>query len=333
MRRRLTAIATLTAVMAGATACAGAEPATSEEGGVTVSIGFSAWPGWFPWQVTLEQGFFEANDVDVEMVWFDDYLRSLEALSTGAVDANSQTLNDTLISISGGAAQTIVLVNDNSTGNDQIIVSDGIASVDDLAGKTIAVEAGAVSQFLLALVLDDAGLSFADVTIVELAVAEAAAAFKAEQVDAVAAYAPFTTTALERPGSTVLATSAEFPGAIPDHLTFDASFVEEHPAEVQKVVQAWFDTLAWIAENRDEAVAIMAERAGVSIEDYESYDSGTTIFDKADNLAAFSPGDSPAHLDHMAAQIADFIVEVGLVEETPSLEGLFDSTFVEAANA
>src|SRR5688572_22135381 len=101
------------------------------------------------------------------MVWFDDYLQSLSALSAGALDANSQNLNDTLISVSGGAAQTIVLVNDNSTGNDQIIVAEGIDSVEDLAGKTIAIEAGAVAQFLLALVLDGAGLSFADVTIVE----------------------------------------------------------------------------------------------------------------------------------------------------------------------
>jgi NitT/TauT family transport system substrate-binding protein len=100
---------------------------------------------------------------------------------------------------------------------------------------------------------------------------------------------------------------------------------------VQKLVQTWFDTLAWIAENRDEAVAIMAAKAGVSVEDYETYDAGTTIFDKADNLEAFSPGDSPEHLDYMAAQIAEFIVETGLADETPPLDGLFDSSFVEAA--
>lgn len=333
MRRRLAAATAALALLISSAACATSEQATDPDGGVTVRIGYSAWPGWFPWQVTLEQGFFEANDVDVEMVWFDDYLQSLAALTAGALDANSQTLNDTLISVSGGAQQTIVLVNDNSTGNDQIIVAEGITSVDQLAGKTIAIEAGAVAQFLLALVLDDAGLTFDDVTIVELPTAEAAAAFKAGEVDVIGAYAPFTTTALERPGSSVLATSAEFPGAIPDHLTFDSSFVDENPEEVQKVVQAWFDTLAWIAENRDEAVAIMARQAGVSVADYLTYDAGTTIFDKADNLEAFSPGDSPVHLDFMAAQIAEFLVEVGLVEQEPSLADLFDPSFVEAADA
>ena len=61
----------------------------------------------------------------MELKYFDSYTDSLTALATGNVDANSQTLNDTLSSVSGGAKQTIVLVNDNSTGNDQIIAAAG----------------------------------------------------------------------------------------------------------------------------------------------------------------------------------------------------------------
>ena len=68
---------------------------------------------------------------------------------------------------------------------------------------------------------------------------------------------------MERPGSKTLVTSKEFPGAIPDHLVFQKSFVSEHPDEVQKIVQTWFDTLAWIAANKDEAISIMAAKAGV----------------------------------------------------------------------
>ena len=64
----------------------------------------------------------------VELKYFDSYTDSLTALATGNVDANSQTLNDTLTSVSGGAKQTIVLVNDNSTGNDQIIARPGITT-------------------------------------------------------------------------------------------------------------------------------------------------------------------------------------------------------------
>jgi len=331
MKRILALISAIT-VLAGLAACSTKDTPAAGTTGPKVTLAFSAWPGWFPWQVAQEKGLFAANGVDVELKYFDDYLASLTALSTGNVTANSQTLNDTLISISakGAKKQTIVLVNDNSTGNDQIIAKDGISSVADLKGKTIAVEQGTVDHFLLLLALRKAGLTGNDVTIKALPTADAAAAFKAGQVDAVGAFAPFTTTALERAGSKALATSKDFPGAIPDHLVFDAQFVADHPAQVQAIVKTWFDTMTWIGQHKDEAVAIMAKRAGVSTSDYASYDAGTTIFTRAQNLSAFATGTTPANLDYEAGQISDFLVSTGLADAKPSLDGLFNPTFVQA---
>jgi len=326
---RLLAVAGAVALLVTAGACAKKE--TPQPGAQTkVVLAFSAWPGWCPWQVAQEKGLFAANGVDVELKYFENYLDSLTALSTGNVSANSQTLNDTLISVSGGAKQTIVLVNDNSTGNDQIIAKEGITSVADLKGKTVAVEQGTVDHFLLLLALQKVGLTGKDVIVKALPTADAAAAFKAGQVDAVGAFAPFTTTALERPGSRAVATSSDFPGAIPDHLVFDATFVADHPDEVQKVVKTWFDTLKWISDNKDAAIEIMAKKAGVSAADYKSYDAGTTIFSRDQNLSAFESGTTAANLDHQAAQIADFLVASGLAPTKPSLDGLFEPKFVKA---
>jgi NitT/TauT family transport system substrate-binding protein len=330
MKRILAPVLALSLLLVSA--CGSSDTPAPGTSGTKVTLAFSAWPGWFPWQVAQEQGLFTANGVDVELKYFDNYLDSLTALATGNVSANSQTLNDTLISISapGAAKQTIVLVNDNSTGNDQIIAREGIASVAALKGKTVAVEQGTVDHFLLLLALQKAGLKFDDVTVKGLPTADAAAAFKAGQVDAVGAFAPFTTTALERAGSRTIATSKEFPGAIPDHLVFSADFVAQHPTEVQAVVKTWFDTLAWITANKDKAIAIMAEKAGVSVDDYTSYDAGTSIFSKDQNLSAFASGSTPANLDYMAAQIADFLVTTGLAPAKPSLDGLFEPKFVKA---
>jgi NitT/TauT family transport system substrate-binding protein len=299
----------------------------------TVRIGFSAWPGWFPWQVAQEQGLFAKNGVTVDLKYFDSYTDSLTALSTGNLDANSQTLNDTLSSVSGGAQQTIVLVNDNSTGNDQIIAKPGIDSVLELKGKTVAVEQGTVDHYLLLLALQKAGLSEKDITVKPLLTDAAAAAFLAGQVDAVGAFAPFTTTALGLAGSKAIATSADFPGAIPDHLVFTADFVKDHPKEVQAMVDTWFETLAWIKANPDAAISIMAKKGGVSDADYKTYDAGTTIFAREQNLAAFESGTTPAHLDYQAKSIAQFLVKAGLVDEEPPLDGLFDPTFVKASSS
>ena len=318
------------AVLLGVTALSACTSSDASSGG-KITIGFSAWPGWFPWQVAQEQGLFEKNGVDVEMKWFDSYTDSINALSSGAIDANSQTLNDTLSAVSGGAQLKVVLTNDNSTGNDKIIARDGINSVADLRGKKVAVEEGTVDHYLLLLALEGANLTQDDIELVPMLTDAAATAFVGGQVDAVGAFAPFTTTALARPGSRAVSSSAEFPGAIPDHLVVSDKLVNDRPDDVQKLVNTWFDTLAWIKDNRDAAIRIMAKRAGVSVEDYKTYDAGTTIFTRQQNLDAFTPGTNPKNLNYQADQIADFITGTGLAKERPKLDGLFVDKFVKAA--
>lgn len=315
-------------IVLGSTAVAACTSTASSD--TKITIGFSAWPGWFPLQVAQDKGLFSKNGVNVELKYFDSYTDSLKALATGAIDANTQTLNDTLASVSGGAKQTIVVVNDNSTGNDKIIAREGINSVADLKDKKVAVEEGTVDHYLLLLALAEAKLGPKDIEVVNLPTDQAAAAFAGGSVDAVGAFAPFTTTALGRPGSRAVATSAEFPGAIPDHIVFKQDFVKDHSKEVQAVVNTWFDTLKWIKDNKDAAVEIMAKRAGVSIDDYKSYDAGTTIFTRQQNLDAFTPGTTPAHLNFQADKIVDFIVSTGLAKDKPALDGLLDDRFVKA---
>ena len=300
------------------------------DAGGKITLGFSAWPGWFPWQVAADQGLFAKNGVDVEVKYFENYTDSLNALSTGNIDANSQTLNDTISSVAGGAKETIVLVNDNSTGNDQIIAREGITSVGDLKGKTVAAEEGTVDHYLLLLALEKAGLGPSDIKFTPLATDAAAAAFVAGRVDAVGVFAPFTTTALERKGSRAIATSEDFPGAIPDHLVVNPSLIQDRPDDVQALVKTWFDTVEWIRTNRDQAIAIMAKRGGVSPADYATYDAGTTIFTLEDNLEAFTPGSTDAHLDFQARKITDFLLQTELIDTRPDLEGLLDDQFVKA---
>jgi NitT/TauT family transport system substrate-binding protein len=314
---------------AGCSTSAASNTSAGTSGG-KVTIGFSAWPGWFPWQVAQDKGLFAKNGVEVELKYFDSYTDSLNALATGNINANSQTLNDTLSSVSGGARQTIVLVNDNSTGNDQIIAREGINSIADLKGKKVAAEQGTVDHYLLLLALKKAGLTEQDVQFTPLATDAAAAAFVAGKVDAVGVFAPFTTTALGLKGSKAIATSKDYPGAIPDHLVFGADFVKAHGDQVQAIVKTWFDTLAWIQANKDEAIGIMAKRAGVSVEDYKTYDAGTTIFTRKQNLDAFASGSTPANLDYQANLIADFLVSTKLVDKKPALDGLFEPRFVQA---
>ncbi len=302
----------------------------SSAGVGAVRLGFSAWPGWFPWQVAQDEGIFKRHNVQVDLKWFDGYLESISTLTAGQIDANSQTLGDTVSSVSGGADQVVVLVNDNSTGNDKVIVRQEINTVADLKGKKVAAEEGTVDHFLLLLGLKKARLSPQDIQFVPLETGKAAAAFVGGQVDAVAVFAPFTTQALKRPGSKELFSSKNFPGAISDHLVFTRKFVNEHPEQVQALVDSWFATLEYMKANRDKSYKTMAKRAGVTVNEYKDYADGTRLFTLEENLKAFQPGRDMTSLEFAAQEMSKFLKDVGLTKTKADVSRLFDDRFIKA---
>ena len=295
-----------------------------------IKLGYSSWPGWWPWYIAEQEGLFEANGVDVELIWFDGYLESMEAFAAGQLDGNTQTLNDT-ISFAADAVngEVVVLVNDNSAGNDKIIVTEEIQTIEDLVGKKVALEEGVVDDFLLTLALEEAGLSREDVEIVNLETGAAAAAFATGSVDGVGAFPPFWLTALERESSHELLSSAQFPGAIPDLLVVSQTLIDERPDDVQALVKTWFDILAFMEENPERADELLAERAGVSLEEFELFREGTRLFTLEENLEAFSDGDDMVSMPFAAVEMTNFMVGVNFIPEGPDLSTIFDDSFVK----
>jgi NitT/TauT family transport system substrate-binding protein len=300
---------------------------------IDLRLGFSAWPGWFPWQVAQDKDIFKNSKIGVNLQWFDSYVDSITALNTGNLDANSQTLVDTVSSMATGKDLVVVLTNDNSTGNDQLITSNKIKSAKDLKGKKVAAEEGTVDHFLLILALKRVGMTIKDIQFVPLETSKAAEAFATGKVDAAAVYAPFTTTALKRPGSTALFTSRDFRGAISDHLVFTRKFVTEHPEKVQAAVDSWFATLNHIdsnKNNKDDANLIMAKRAGVSIPEYNEYLEGTRIFSVEDNIETFKTGKDKSYLPTAAVEASKFLFENGFTKTKVDTSKMFDDRFVKA---
>jgi NitT/TauT family transport system substrate-binding protein len=320
----------LVAVACGSDSKSGTATAATSSKATKLTIGYSAWPGWFPLAVADKEGLFAKAGLQVDLKYFADYTASLDALVAGKVDVNAQTLNDTIFAVASGSDQKVVVVNDNSTGNDQVICDRSITSVEGLKGKTVAAEAGVVDHFLLLQGLAKAGMTEKDIDFRGVKTDAAAASFAGGQFDCVAVFAPFTTQASKRPGSHVLFSSKDFPGVIPDHLVATAKAAADK-ATMQKLVNAWYATLDWIAANHDEAIKVMADKAAVSVPEYEDFAKGTTIFTAGQALNAFGDrkGDTTS-LPEMARRTTPFLVESGLAKKEADLSGLFLPEFTEA---
>ena len=306
--------------------------AASGQSADPIVIGYSSWAGWWPWAIAAEKELFASNGVAVQMKWFDGYVESMETMAAGRIDCNSQTLNDTISFLPGAnGGQVVVLVNDNSTGNDQIIVDASIRSIQDLKGKTVVIEEGVVDDFLLSLALQDNGMTRNDLVIKGLPTDQAAAAFVAGKADAVGAFPPFTGTARKREGAHVLVDSSSYPGAIPDLLVCNADLIAQRPEAVQAIVDTWWDIRAFMDSNPEAAEAIMANRAGIPPEEYQQYKDGTTLFSIEDNLEAFSEGATMKSMPYAAEIMADFMVKTDFIPEKPDMSNLFDDRFIKAS--
>ena len=335
LRRAVSALVALAALAACGSdgGASTAPPSSSTAGGALtpLTIGYSAWPGWFPLAVADKAGIFTTAGLKVDLKYFVDYTASLDALVAGQLDVNAQTLNDTIFAVASGADQKIVVVGDNSTGNDAVICADPtITKIADLKGKSIGAEAGVVDHFLLLQGLATVGLTEKDVDFQGIKTDAAAAAFAGGQFDCVAVFAPFTLQALERPGSKVLFSSKDFPGTIPDHLVATAKAAGDAVA-MQKLVNAWYMTLDYIGKHPDEATKIMADVAQVSVDDYTSFAVGTTLFTAKQALSAFAdrPGD-PTSLVEMGRRIDPFLVSSGLTDKQADISNLFAPSFTKA---
>lgn len=302
---------------------------TAAASGPQITIGYSAWPGWFPLRVAEEKGFFADAGVNVKLRYFTDYVSSIDALTAGRIDGNTQTLNDTMAGVAAGQKAVIVANTDFSAGNDAVIVDKSINSIQDLKGKTVAAEAGVVDHFLLLQGLESAGLGEKDIDFRGVLTDAAAAGFAGGQFDAVGVFAPFTTEALKRPGSKILFSSKDYPGSISDHIVLSSDLVAERPEDVQKIVDVWYRTLDWIAANPDEATRIMADQAGVTPADYASYAEGTKLLSPKEALDAFADSDAETSLPNTARKINPFLVSSGLTQQEADLTGLFDASFTK----
>ncbi len=295
-----------------------------------LKVGVSDWPGWVAWYVAETEGYFKKYGADVKLIWFANYSDSISALSTGQLDANSQTWSDTLGPLAKGLPLKVVLVNDNSAGNDAVMVGPAIRSFADLKGHTIALEQFSVSHFVLYTALARNGLTPRDVTVVNLSAGDAAAAFMSGRVDAAVVWNPWVSQIEKSGRGRPLFTSKQMPGLIPDLLVAQSAAIRTKRSDLVGMIKAWFDTLTFIQTHPDQAVRIMAKVVGLDAQQYQVFLPGTRFFDAAANLDAFDPR-SPRSLVAVEPSIAAFLLSNKLIDGQPNAASGVDRSLLDEA--
>lgn len=298
-----------------------AEQAAAEGELIPCKVAFCTWAGYAPVLIGVEKGYFEELGYDVEVVIMEDESTYGAAFVSNSIQALGQVMDRDIIQYDAGAPEQYVCTMDCSTGGDGLVASGEIKTVDDLAGKTVALDKSATSYFFFLQVLADSNITEDQINIVEMGNDAAGEAFIAGQVDAAVTWEPALSNCGEREGGHILVSSADYPKAIIDVLTISTKFLEENPGAADALKEGWNKSVAYLNENFDEGCEIMAKGLDLSVEDVKAECAGITFYDEAMNNE-FNDLNKEGNILEIAQMAADFWVEKGYMNSN-NVDGFF----------
>jgi NitT/TauT family transport system substrate-binding protein len=215
-----------------------------------------------PPDVGMAKGFFQKHGVDVEIVSFAGAAKQQQALVADAVD----------IGLGGGPEMSTVAKGTPVLGvaayagrPDGLVLVAGangpVKTVADLKGRKVSVSSvGSLTEWTTRELSRHEGWGPDGIDIVFLGnIAGQIAALKTQQIDAMTNDVA-TAARMERDG--IGHTVVNFGTIIPDfivHIIYATKKVtEERPAAVRGFLAGWFETVAWMKANKDEAVKLVA---------------------------------------------------------------------------
>jgi NitT/TauT family transport system substrate-binding protein len=298
----------------------------------SLKIGYSDWPGWVAWEVAIEKEWFKEAGIDVEFEWF-DYVASMDAFAANQLDGVLMTNGDTLVTGSTGAASVMILVGDYSNGNDMVVAGPGIDSIKDLKGKKVGVEIGFVGHLILLNALEKAGMTEADVTLVNVPTNETPQVLASGDVSAIVAWQPNSGQALKLvAGSKAIYSSADEPGLIYDVLAVSPASLAAKKAEWAKVIDVWYKVVDYILDpkTQPDALSIMAARVGLKPEEYAPLLAGTQLLTLDEAKKVFAKGDGFGSLYGSSKISDDFNLKYEVYPEPQDLDAYIDGSLTLA---
>ena len=236
----------------------------------TVNVGFlrisSVANAW----VAKQQGMFEKNGLDANLVEFRSGADAVNALQSGSVDVVLSIAGSAMPAMERGFDLTTIFQNETGrssppdSGSIQVQAGSPIKSLAELAGKKIGVQSLNSQQVIgVQVVLKRAGVDLKTVNFVEMPFPALPNALRAGQVDAVSLVDPFTTQLVITGAGRVLSWS----------------YVESLP---DQPLGAWFAKRSYVAKN--PAIIDAFNKTMKESIDYMNSDADRT----RDEVAAFT---------------------------------------------
>ncbi len=239
----------------------------------TIRVGHFSWPGY---------GFLYVNqhhnlspDLNFEFTVIEDPVQLFALLGTNKLDVVFSTIEFGPILAAEDMGSKLVALSNLGYGSDDIIVHPDIKSAADLKGKQVAVLEGGLSHIMMGIWLEQNGVKWNEVEMVNLVAGDAAAAMMSGQVAAAELWAPFNTEVLENlPGSRSVANSLETQwlesGLIADAIFMSNDLLDNRRDLAVKTLQAIFKGVEHWRANSEVDNQVISDAVGFPMADVEA---------------------------------------------------------------
>jgi outer membrane protein OmpA-like peptidoglycan-associated protein/ABC-type taurine transport system substrate-binding protein len=294
---------------------------------------------------TASGSIYSDEGLKVSFKIIDDWTEGSAALATNNVDMMLTTADVWAKDFGqfqdkGVSAHAFYMV-DWSRGADGIIGKQGINSIEDLAGKTVAFAPYTPSHFLLWNGLKASGLSTEQRNeIFNKAVhtkdgIEPATLFAQQKVDAAVAWDPDMTDAVgKRPGAKKIYDTRVANRLIADVLVVSDRFAASSPGTVVKFIEGWLKGVDFIEQNPSRAYTLIG-----TIKDFnipadlaKSMLGGVKLANYADNQQFFGAAGTDSDYANIFRSAQDMYRELRLIKHTSDPEETVDRRYIAALN-
>lgn len=328
MRRLLIILSMLVLALAGCTTVSTpANAPTSAPVPATVRIGTQPWIGYGPWWIAQDRGIFAKYGIEAELIDFVTDTEVNAAFASGNMDVANIATHTAIKLFANDVDLKIVLLEDISNAADAIIAPSAVASVADLAGKTVAYEEGSTSDLLLHYALAENNMKIEDISAAPMPAADAGAALIAGQVDAAVTYEPYISEAINQNSDIqALYTAAERPGLISDVLAARTQFAEDNPDLMRNLLKVWDEAVTFLRENPEAGRAIIAKAVGSTPEELTTAFEGVAFYDLDENkqFLAFDSENAAAVFN----DVQTIALAIGLIDNPIDLARVVDPNYL-----
>jgi NitT/TauT family transport system substrate-binding protein len=280
-------------------------------------IGTNVWIGSEPLYLARELG--RLDPASVQLVEYPSASEVLRAFRNQAIDGMVISLDELFGLAVDGFQPRIVLVVDVSHGADVVVGRHGMRTMQDLKGRSVAVESSALGAFVLSRALALNGMQTTDVNVVHLESNEQPSAFEKGQVDGAVTFDPYRTQFL-RAGATTLFDSTQIPGEIVDLLAVRASALERHPKAIRTLLGGWFDAIDYMKREPKDAARRMGIRQQTTGEQFLEALRGLHIPSREQNLRML--GGTTPELASTGRRLMSLMVEAKLLRSGLEIENV-----------